>query len=92
MEFEKILLDKCKDVIDSWHENDIYAISFLVYSNMGETFENIENFPEFSIGYNTEGFCEKAPKISVKRLNNALIFQIIFMVLSQMLLLVCSMH
>ena len=45
MEFEKILLDKCKDVIDSWHENDIYAISFLVYSNMGEAFEKYRKFP-----------------------------------------------
>ena len=43
MEFEKILSDKCKSVIDSWRENDIYAISFLIYSNMGETFENVEN-------------------------------------------------
>ena len=33
--------------------------------------KNIENFPEFSIGYNTEGFCEKAPKISEERWNYA---------------------
>mgnify|MGYP000006485772 CR=1 FL=1 len=71
MEFEKILSDKCKSVIDSWRENDIYAISFLIYSNMGETFENVENFPEFSIGYNTERFCGKAPKISEERWNYA---------------------
>lgn len=71
MKFEKILLNKCKDIIDSWHEDDIYAISFLVYSNTNAVFQNIENFPEFSIGYNTETFCENAPRTSEERWNYA---------------------
>lgn len=71
MDLEKILLDKCKDIINSWQENDIYAISFLVYSNTNEVFENIENFPQFSVGYNTERYCENAPKISEERWNYA---------------------
>lgn len=71
MEFEKILLEKCRDTINSWHESDIYAISFLVYANENETFEGVENFPEFSIGYNTEKDCENAPRISEERWNYA---------------------
>lgn len=37
-------------------------------------------------------FCYNVVKSIIKRLNNALIFQIIFMALLQMLLLVCNMH
>lgn len=71
MKFENILLEKCREVILSWHEKDIYAISFMLYSKADSSIGNFENFPEFSVGYNTESFCENAPKISEERWNYA---------------------
>lgn len=71
MNFEKVLLDNCREIINSWKETDIYAISFLVYSNECNKFGNFENFPEFSVGYNTESFCENAPRFSEERWNYA---------------------
>lgn len=71
MNFENVLLENCREIISSWEEKDIYAISFMLYSNAENKFGDFENFPEFSVGYNTEDFCENAPKISEERWNYA---------------------
>lgn len=51
---EKYLYDKVLDIIHNWTEEGIYAISFFVHTNECNIYRNIVNFPEFSIGYNTE--------------------------------------
>ena len=71
MNFENVLLENCREIIESWEENDIYAISFLLHSEPTAKVGEVENFPEFSVGYNTESFCENAPKISEERWNYA---------------------
>ena len=70
MEFKSLLLEKCRKIINSWDDDGIYAISFLLYPSCDD-FGEFENFPEFSVGYNTEAFCENAPKFSEERWNYA---------------------
>ena len=54
---EKYLENRLRDIISSWDENDIYAISFFVYSNESFEFDGCSNVTEFSVGYNTERDC-----------------------------------
>ena len=71
MNLEQYLLTDAKRIIESWNEKDIYAISFLVYTNENKVFKNIKNFPAFSIGYNTKSDCENADVYSEERWNFA---------------------
>lgn len=71
IDLEKYLENRLRDIISSWDENDIYAISFLVYSNESFEFGGYSNVTEFSVGYNTERDCAGADKLSEKRWNYA---------------------
>lgn len=71
MSFEKYLQEQILKVMSEWDDEGIYAISFLVTSNFSSTYKGIPNFPEFSIGYNTENDCEDADLLSEERWNFA---------------------
>jgi hypothetical protein len=65
------LYEKAKSIIEKWDEEDIYAISFFVYSNEMYTYQQSKNISEFSISYNTEKDCRNAPMHSEDRWNYA---------------------
>lgn len=71
MSFEIYLENEIKRICSSWHEEGIYALSFLLSSNEFSIYNNVSFFPEFSIGYNTEEKCEFAPLLSEERWNFA---------------------
>lgn len=71
MILEEYLYERVLPVIQSWNEEDIYAISFFVYSNEANEYKGNENFPEFSVGYNTESDCNYASQLSEERWNFA---------------------
>lgn len=71
MSFEQKLEQQIRHIISSWKDEDIYAISFLVTTNEFSTYKGICNFPEFSIGYNTESDCDDAEPLSEDRWNFA---------------------
>ena len=58
-------------VISSWNEKDIYAISFLVCANEAYEYGGCSNVTEFSVSYNTEKDCDRAPPLSEERWNYA---------------------
>lgn len=70
MSFFDLIYNKVLNVIKEWNDNGIYAISFLVYYGYSDN-KSLCDFPEFSIGYNTEKMCEYAPLDSEERWNVA---------------------
>lgn len=71
MDLEKYLYSRVLPIIKGWNEKNIYAISFFVYSNQANVYKGYENFPEFSVGYNTEEDCNYASELSEERWNFA---------------------
>lgn len=71
MDFETFLEKEIRKEISSWQRKDIYAISFFVSYNEENSYRGINRFPEFSVGYNTEEFCEDAGALSEERWNYA---------------------
>ncbi len=71
MNFENKLEEKILGIISDWKDSDIYAISFLLTTNEMSIYNGISNFPEFSIGYNTEADCGDADLLSEERWNYA---------------------
>jgi hypothetical protein len=71
MSFEQKLEQQIRHIISNWKDEEIYAISFLVTTNELSTYRGICNFPEFSIGYNTESDCDNAEPLSEDRWNFA---------------------
>ena len=71
MTFEKKLEEQIRKVISTWREDGIYAISFLLTNNEESVYKGISNFPEFSVGYNTENDCEDDDLLSEERWNFA---------------------
>lgn len=65
------IYQKVKRTIDTWNEDDIYAISFFVYSNEAYKYKGFSNVSNFAISYNTEKDCNKAGEYSEKRWNYA---------------------
>lgn len=65
------LENKLRDIISKWVEKDIYAISFLVYSNEAYEYDGYSNITKFSVSYNTEKDCNGADDLSEKRWNYA---------------------
>lgn len=65
------LYQKIKSIINTWDENDIYAISFFVYSNEAYEYNGINNVSYFAISYNTETDCVGAGQYDEKRWNYA---------------------
>ena len=69
--FSEKLYIKIKSIIDTWCEDDIYAISFFVYSNEAYEYRGFSNVSSFAISYNTEDDCEGAGKFDEERWNYA---------------------
>ena len=68
---EDALYEKVKKEILSWDEEEIYAISFFVYSNEAFEYNGIENVSMWSISFNTEKDCDDADAYAEERWNYA---------------------
>ena len=62
---------KIKSIMDAWCEDDIYAVSFFVYSNLSYEYKGFNNVSYFAISYNTEKDCEGAGPYDEERWNYA---------------------
>ena len=71
IDLHSYLEKKLRDVISAWNEEDIYAISFFVYSNESYEYEGYSNITRFSVSYNTESDCSGAGEFSEERWNYA---------------------
>lgn len=71
IDLQAYLEKELHDVISSWSECGIYAISFFVYANDTYEYNGFSNVPEFSISYNTENDCRGASELSEERWNYA---------------------
>ena len=71
IDLQAYLENKLREVISSWTEDDIYAISFFVCSNEMYEYNGYSNVTEFYIGYNTEAHCRGADELSEERWNYA---------------------
>lgn len=67
---EKLYL-KIKSVMSTWCEEEIYAISFFVYSNEAYKYKGYSNVSSFSVSYNTESDCKGAGQFDEERWNYA---------------------
>lgn len=54
VDLQGYLEKKICEIISSWNEDDIYAISFFVYANESYEYGGVSNVTTFSVGYNTE--------------------------------------
>ena len=68
---QEYLENKLIDIISAWDEDDIYAISFFVYSNEAHEYNGCSNVTYFSVSYNTERDCNGASEFSEERWNYA---------------------
>lgn len=66
-----ILYHRIKTVMNEWTEDDIYAVSFFVYSNLAYNYDGYENVSLFAVSYNTEDVCLGAGKYDEERWNYA---------------------
>lgn len=71
VDLQVYLENKLRDIISCWNEDDIYAISFFVYSNESFEYCGYSNITRFSVSYNTERDCNGAGKLSEERWNYA---------------------
>lgn len=59
------------DIISTWNEDAIYAVSFLVYSNEAYEYQGYSNVTEFCVSFNTESHCTGMGEMSEERWNYA---------------------
>ena len=71
IDLQAYLCDKVKSIITQWDEDDIYAISFFVYSNFENKYQQFNDVSEFAISYNTERDCGNVSAYSEERWNYA---------------------
>jgi len=71
VDLQVYLENKLRGIISGWDENDIYAISFLVYSNESYEYNGCSNITKFSVSYNAENDCDYEGELSEKRWNYA---------------------
>ncbi len=71
IDLQAYLEKKLRDVISTWTETDIYAISFFVYSNEAFVYNGHSNVTEFCVSYNTENDCVGTGELSEERWNYA---------------------
>lgn len=71
IDLQGYLENKLRTIISDWSENDIYAISFFVYSNEAYEYNGYSNVTIFSVSYNTENDCNGADALSEERWNYA---------------------
>lgn len=67
----KYLYERIKTEMNSWKEEDIYAISFFLNANEANIYDGYSNVTYFSISYNTEKDCGGADENSEERWNYA---------------------
>ena len=65
------LENKVRDIISSWNEDEIYAISFFVYTNESFEYNGCSNVTNFFISYNTEKDCNGGGDLAEERWNYA---------------------
>ncbi len=65
------MYEKVKSIIETWSEDDIYAISFFVNSNESYEYKDFSNVSYFAISYNTESDCDGAKQYAEERWNYA---------------------
>ncbi|MBP3923321.1 MAG: hypothetical protein J6D27_10165 [Ruminiclostridium sp.] len=65
------MYEKVKSIIETWSEDDIYAISFFVNSNESYEYKEFSNVSYFAVSYNTEDDCDRAKQYSEERWNYA---------------------
>lgn len=71
IDLQAYLEKKVCDIISTWDEEDIYVISFFVYSNEAYEYNGYSNITKFSVSYNTENDCNGAGELSEERWNYA---------------------
>lgn len=71
IDLQSYLENKVRNIISSWEENGIYAISFFIHSEELYECDGFCNLTEFSVGYNTENDCIGAGELSEERWNYA---------------------
>lgn len=71
IDLQAYLEKELRDVISTWTEADIYAISFFVYSNEAFVYKGHSNVTEFCVSYNTENDCVGTGELSEERWNYA---------------------
>lgn len=71
IDIEKMLYDKVKSEMSQWDEEDIYAISFFIYSNEAYEYNNFANVSTWAISYNAEVDCGGAGPLDEIRWNYA---------------------
>ena len=71
VDLKQYIEKKTRDIISTWDESNIYAISFFVYSNEAYEYKGYSNVTEFCISYNTESDCGDKGQISEERWNYA---------------------
>ncbi|MBE6580032.1 MAG: hypothetical protein E7650_00275 [Ruminococcaceae bacterium] len=71
IDLQTYLKSKICDIISMWNEDNIYAISFFVYSNEAYQYNGYSNVTEFCVSYNTEADCNGADRFSEERWNYA---------------------
>ena len=67
IDLQAYLGSKLRDIISSWNEDGIYAVSFFVYSNEAYEYNGYSNITKFSVSYNTESDCGNAGELSEER-------------------------
>ena len=68
--YERIY-EKVKQVISTWSDDTIYAVSFFVESNEEYSYRGFNNVSSFCVSYNTEEYCDGAGKYDEDRWNYA---------------------
>ena len=71
IDLQSYLENKLRNIISTWIEDDIYVISFFVYSNETFKYKEYSNVTKFSVSYNTENDCIGAGELSEERWNYA---------------------
>ena len=71
IDIEAIFYQQIKEIIESWNEPGIYAISFYVESNEAIECNGYSNLTNFSVSYNTEADCHNAGPYDEERWNYA---------------------
>lgn len=71
IDLQAYLENELRDIISTWYEEDIYAISFFVNSNEAYEYNGYSNITQFSVSYNTERDCAGADSLSEERWNYA---------------------
>ncbi len=71
IDLQAYLEKRLRNIMSTWNEPDIYAISFFLDSNEAYEYKGYSNVTEFHVSYNTESDCPSTGKLSEERWNYA---------------------